>query len=212
MEMDQGPSDTERGHKIEDQLEHPFSVLLLRGVDWLSPVAHARGWTPNMVTSVSLVSGLIAVGCVLWSAPRLAALAYLFSYFCDCMDGPLARRYNQVTILGDLYDHGKDVTVIILLSAATEIRYGLGLCWLAFVPFALGAALHAGLIEAYNQNINRLDNGKNVLQYCRIVSYLLEDFRDDTSSKVKMRERMRWTRFAGDASLVLAFCAVLCLC
>ena len=41
---------------------------------------------------------------------------YLFAYFCDCLDGFMARKYNLETKFGDYYDHITDIfqTVIVL--------------------------------------------------------------------------------------------------
>ena len=53
----------------------------------------------------------------------LFIVAYLISYFFDCMDGYFARKYNMVSKIGDMYDHFKDVTVHILLFVVIIYYY-----------------------------------------------------------------------------------------
>ena len=72
-------------------------------------------FTPNGITTLSLIFGLLSVFLFYKKHYYSAALSYFISYIFDCTDGMYARKYNMVTKFGDYYDHIKDVIVYILL-------------------------------------------------------------------------------------------------
>ena len=45
---------------------------------------------------------------------RVAAIIYITSYFGDCLDGHLSRKYNLDTDFGDYFDHASDILGMIL--------------------------------------------------------------------------------------------------
>jgi len=73
------------------------------------------GFTPNGITTISLLFGLLAVWALWKGKIWVFCVCYLLSYFFDCLDGHYARKYDQVTKLGDAYDHIKDITVGVAL-------------------------------------------------------------------------------------------------
>ena len=40
----------------------------------------------------------------------------MLGYYFDCIDGPMARKYNMVTVFGDYYDHGTDIICFTLVN------------------------------------------------------------------------------------------------
>lgn len=87
-------------------------------VDILNPIAKELGATPNVLTTISGIFGLLAAYAV-WKGQFIAAaIWFLLGYLFDCMDGNFARRYDMVTTFGDWYDHVKDITVFVLLLVA----------------------------------------------------------------------------------------------
>jgi len=83
------------------------------------PLWHSIKFTPNMLTTLGLVS---SIACVYFLYKRNFTLAIIFMiarmYF-DYSDGLLARKYKQVTAVGDWYDHITDslftIGVVIVL-------------------------------------------------------------------------------------------------
>jgi len=69
--------------------------------------------TPNGITTISLIFGLLAIYALYKGWIWVFIVSYVISYFFDCTDGHYARKYNQVTDFGDLYDHAKDIIVFI---------------------------------------------------------------------------------------------------
>lgn len=101
--------------KISRDLDNPLDRYLYDVSGYLLPAFKKMSFTPNYITTLSLLTGLGSVYCIytknfLWSIV-LIWISYLF----DCMDGMFARTYNMVSKFGDYYDHIKDIIVGILL-------------------------------------------------------------------------------------------------
>lgn len=108
-----------------------------------------RGFTPNQVTTASLLTALIAAGCAATGTRGgyvAAGLLLLFSFVLDCTDGQLARYSLQYSTLGAWLDATFD--------RAKEYAYYAGL--------ALGAARGG-------DDVWVLALGAMVLQSCRHV-------------------------------------------
>lgn len=101
--------------KIHHSLEDPVSQLFYDISDHFSPYLYKSGITPNMITLQSFV--LFIIGFIYFFENRmyrLAALTYIYAYFCDCLDGHLSRKYDMMTTFGDYFDNVADITVIII--------------------------------------------------------------------------------------------------
>lgn len=120
----------------------PYSRYLAR---WCA----RRGFTPNQVTTASLLTALVAAGCAATGTRGgyvAAGLLLLFSFVLDCTDGQLARYSLQYSTMGAWLDATFD--------RAKEYAYYAGL--------ALGAARGGDDVWA-------LALGAMVLQSCRHV-------------------------------------------
>lgn len=120
----------------------PYSRYLAR---WCA----RRGFTPNQVTTASLLAALVAAGCAATGTRGgyvAAGLLLLFSFVLDCTDGQLARYSLQYSTLGAWLDATFD--------RAKEYAYYAGL--------ALGAARGG-------DDVWVLALGAMVLQSCRHV-------------------------------------------
>jgi phosphatidylserine synthase len=95
----------------------------------IAPAFHKIGLTPNMVTTIRLILGLISIfliiilmkfskngisGLSILIAFAIFILLFLF-YMLDDLDGYLARKYNQISTFGKYYDGSVDIGLIILL-------------------------------------------------------------------------------------------------
>lgn len=120
----------------------PYSRYLAR---WCA----RRGYTPNQVTTASLITALVAAGCAATGTRGgyvAAGLLLLFSFVLDCTDGQLARYSLQYSTMGAWLDATFD--------RAKEYAYYAGL--------ALGA-IRGG------DDVWALALGAMVLQTCRHV-------------------------------------------
>jgi len=101
--------------KLPSELDNPFDNMVLDLVESTVDFFHDVGFTPNGVTTLSLISGLYGVYKFANFEFYQSAFLHLISYYFDCLDGHLARKYNMTTEFGDYYDHTKDFIVSGLL-------------------------------------------------------------------------------------------------
>jgi len=101
--------------KLPTKLDNPLDIYLIACADRISVPLHRMGITPNMVTTVSLVLGLLAAYSLHQQHYELAAVLSFLAYFLDCLDGHMARKYKQFTNFGDWYDHIADMIKLITL-------------------------------------------------------------------------------------------------
>ena len=98
--------------KLETRFNNPIDVVLEKLYSPAMPYLHKMSVTPNMLTTVSLVAGLYAAKLIWDGKHQQGAFMFLISYFFDCMDGHMARRYNMESHFGDWYDHITDVITL----------------------------------------------------------------------------------------------------
>ena len=102
------------------------------------PLVHTRV-TPNHITTLRLLSGLAACGCLAYGEVPLihwGAGLFALSNFVDHMDGELARLSGKSSRIGHLYDLASDVVIHILLFVSIGI--GLSDSWLGNISWIMG--------------------------------------------------------------------------
>lgn len=103
--------------------ENPFDNFNIAICDSLCPFFKKLDFTPNGLTTVSLILGILSLY-FLWKYNMVGfAIFYYLSYLFDCMDGHYARKYQLVSKGGDMYDHIKDVSVNLCLIYIVWSRY-----------------------------------------------------------------------------------------
>jgi phosphatidylglycerophosphate synthase len=109
----------DQGRKIPGHYEHPIDDVLIHFVEHaLNPTFYSMGFTPNLLTTISLALGIFAAVAVWYNKYFIGATLFIISYVFDCADGNFARRYGMVTEFGDWYDHVSDVLKVLLLMCA----------------------------------------------------------------------------------------------
>lgn len=109
--------------KIPSEMDNPIDNCLNSISEALCPYFYQTGHTPNMITTYSLIFGLLAVFFLYRHNTVGFVICYILSYFFDCMDGHYARKYNMTTRTGDLYDHIKDIVVFIMIVVVVYTTY-----------------------------------------------------------------------------------------
>jgi len=71
---------------------------------------HSIGVTPNILTTLGLISSALCVYNLYNKNINLAVIFLILRCYFDYSDGLLARKYNQETDFGDWYDHIVDIT------------------------------------------------------------------------------------------------------
>jgi phosphatidylglycerophosphate synthase len=120
------------------KLSRPFVVFFLK-----IPV------TPNQITTLSLISGLVAAVCFLQNDYRLrlfGAILFVFCYLLDNCDGEVARIKHLSSKFGDYYDTFVDWvvhTALFLALGYSNYRDGDDMLWLWLGVFAgAGASIN----------------------------------------------------------------------
>lgn len=81
------------------------------------------GFIPNHLTTFSFLFQITGVYYLhLYNIP-LFSIYYFIGYYFDCLDGPMARKYDMVTVFGDWYDHITDVSCYILTNYILISQY-----------------------------------------------------------------------------------------
>ncbi len=120
------------GKKLLPEHQDVVDFQLDKLVVILNPMFKSINFTPNHITTLSLIFGLITLY-LLWKKHcMLAGVSYFISYFFDCQDGNYARTYKMYSEFGSLYDHISDAVIIIgligiyiLKDYSNKFRYGL---------------------------------------------------------------------------------------
>jgi phosphatidylglycerophosphate synthase len=102
-------------NKISEDLDSPVDLALSNIVDMDLNFYKKLGLSPNGLTTISLILGLLASYNLYYDNYFLAGLLLFISYYFDVADGKMARKYKMVSKFGDLYDHYSDFAKFIIL-------------------------------------------------------------------------------------------------
>lgn len=164
--------------KIPQNLQNPIDNTLIDIVEQLNPYFKKHKFTPNMITSLSLIFGLISNISYLKNKYYISALSLFISYFFDCMDGNYARKYNMQSKFGDYYDHFKDWFIIIILSylfiKKNKSYIFKKYTFIILGIILLGTNLHVGCSQKYikKNKSDILESNLSCVTYCPDVKYM----------------------------------------
>jgi len=168
-------------NKIPDIYECPFDIYLLNFIDTHLHYYYKLNFTPNMITTISIIVGTLSAHNIYKENYKTAALLLLIAYYFDCVDGKLARKYNMQTDFGDYYDHFGDLfkTIIIIYALYKTNPKFFNNIKLLIIIIILLTFLHLGYQEViYNSNesptlslfkkiAEKDKNPKKTIQYTR---------------------------------------------
>jgi len=112
--------------KIESKDENPIDNVLLDLCEKVSSYFKYWNWTPNHITMMRMLLSIIAIILIINNNFIGGALLYFLSYFFDCLDGHMARKYKMCSEFGDIFDHVVDffvnltVVILVLLKIRSE--------------------------------------------------------------------------------------------
>ena len=169
------------GRKIPRSVDNPIDNLLVDLVEKLNPYFKKLNFTPNMITTLSLIFGILMNGSYFKNNYNMAAASLLVSYFFDCMDGNYARKYNMQSKFGDLYDHFKDWIIIIVffilfMQKKLPISFKI-ISFVCIIIVLLGTYIHVGCTEKYIKKYQTKTKTKNSealesITHCPNLKYL----------------------------------------
>ena len=174
--------------KLPPEYENPVDAILVNHIDSIQTYFFKLGFTPNMLTTISLICNLISMYFFVHNEKYYTFMSVVFfglSYYFDCFDGHFARTYKMTTKFGDLYDHISDAVKNILFLVLIYIYFKSDFTF-AFVYnfiFLFLGAIHLGCQETYyNKPVYTLDRLKllcpckyfniNIDKCLRITKYI----------------------------------------
>ena len=125
--------------KLPNSLDDPVDNVMLFFCEKTAPFFHVLHFTPNGLTTCSLIFSLLSAILFFYNYYFLSALCWMIGYFFDSIDGFYARKYHMVSKFGDLYDHMKDFVALVILVCVFFYK------WI-FEKNKLGLAIIAGII------------------------------------------------------------------
>jgi phosphatidylglycerophosphate synthase len=141
--------------KIKKEDENFVDDILIDLCEYVSEFVYNIGLTPNMITTLSLVFGVLAGYLLYKKMYYISCVFWMISYFLDCLDGYIARKYNQTSKFGDYYDHISD---IIKVSVVLYVLYKLNIKKFYNVSIVLGIF---GLFMVCHLGCQEKQYGKN---------------------------------------------------
>ena len=106
-----------------DKWSHPEDLRLVRYSSGLICALRNAGFTPNMVTGLSIVFSLVALW-FLWKRQLVGFIVFaLLAYWCDDLDGAMARRFKMTSPFGELLDHASDALFFVGVVFVLVMRY-----------------------------------------------------------------------------------------
>lgn len=136
--------------KLPRRYENFIDNVFIDISDTVSDAFHNTKHTPNMITAYSGICGLVAIRAVSAGNVKLFIVSMLLSYFFDCLDGFMARKYQQETALGDIFDHVKDAAVVLGTIAVVAAKYGVAVFNFKLIVIAVYlSSMHFGCQQRY---------------------------------------------------------------
>lgn len=166
---------TIKGRKINDSIENPIDLFLIEINTKLNPLYYNLNFTPNTLTSLSLVITLLGLYLHSNSYFIVGGILYFIGYYFDCADGNYARTYNMTTKFGDLYDHISDF-VKFGLYIYLLYSYNLPMKTIIFISVVVILLLiSSGLFLGCQESIYAKNNdGSDFLKLLKKVCYKKE--------------------------------------
>ena len=180
------------GRKIKREYENPFDNIFIDLACWFNiNIFRLLHFSPNIITTISLIFGLVAALLFHHRKYLLSVIFFLFAYVLDCADGNYARMYSMVTPYGDLYDHISDwiklisLFIAIILHPSSLISFKTKVVFfIILVILQIGLTVHLGCQEKiYNPDSN--------------------DSLTFTKCMCPNPDHIIWTRYVGSGTMVL---------
>ena len=196
--------------KLPKKLDNPIDNFILDYiVDPINPLFYKIGMTPNKLTGVSGIFGLLSVYCVYNSNYILGSLLFAISYIFDCFDGNFARKYNMVTEFGDWFDHIKDniitILLIIVLYNKNDKKIIKIITFSIFILLFLLLLLYVNEQEKYYHSKNdNLLKSESLKKFCSILKNL-------TNQDTLPEDKLKYLKYFGCGSFNLYICLVILL-
>ena len=157
-------------NKIPAELDGPIDNLMYDHIDKTLYIYKDLGLTPNLLTTISLILGLLSVYFTYIDYYSIGAILWVVAYYYDCADGKMARKYKMTSKFGDKYDHICDIVKSILMGIVlyNKIKVKSYNTIIAIVVimsiFLLGSLAHMGCTESITK-----EEASESLSVCKLL-------------------------------------------
>lgn len=183
------------GAKTEKQNENFLDNFLIIICDKISDSLHRINITPNIVTTLGFILALLSCYYLYHYKILYFLPLYLLSYFCDCLDGFMARKYKQTSKFGDYFDHFTDIAQIVIYIYILYKRYNI-----TKYPHVLVISIIFVLLLLVAQGC------QEKLMKKEYNSEILSSFKFLCPGKLK--ERIGFLKFFGSGTTIIVFTLV----
>ena len=178
--------------KIPLHNEDHIDNIMIPIADKLCPMFKKLKYTPNGITTISLLFALAAIYNLGTRNITMFSLYYSISYFFDVMDGHYARKYNMKSENGDKYDHFKDVSVVLVIGFILFDKYELkNFPVVMIILFTLLILMN--MMLGCREKIAHPDDASNTLRLTKLLA----------PSAEKCEKRLKWMRFFGSGNSMI---------
>ncbi len=188
-------------NKIPRELENPIDLILYDQADRDLEFYKKLGLTPNGLTTISLVLGLLGVYSLYKDYNFLGGLLFLISYYFDCADGKMARKYEMFSKYGDIYDHVSDLVKLILLFYVFYIK-----SFTKFIKILIITLILFTFTMFYMNCQELIYNKKSESGYLNIFNINIFNI-----NETNCKEKMKYFKYFGGGTpiLFLSLCIIL---
>ena len=162
--------------------------------------------TPNKLTGISGIFGLLSIYYVYKFNYISGSLLYSISYIFDCFDGNFARKYNMVTNFGDWFDHIKDNTVVLLLIKVIYDKKDISnnikiITFIIFIILGILLIIYIDAQEKYYHSKNKILIKSKALEK---ISFFINNF-----NHILPEQKLKYLKYFGCGSFNLYIIIVL---
>jgi phosphatidylglycerophosphate synthase len=196
------------GRKIPPEYENPIDNILLDLCDDSVKLCTYYNITPNIITVFRIILGVFTIYYFNFSCdiffPMIGTALF---YWLDCLDGHLARKTNQVTIIGDYLDHYADITFYLALLSSMFIKeYSNKTIIIIVIIFVTYMSfIHLGLQQKNYKIIkNKIRHENKTLKEKRMI--ILDEIDDELLDSLNHihnleADNISWTKYFGTGTV-----------
>jgi phosphatidylglycerophosphate synthase len=189
--------------KLSIKYENPVDNFIYIFVEKMAPYMNKFNITPNMITTLGNVCWIYAAYLVYNNEFIFGSLFFGLCYYFDCLDGYVARKYNQLSLFGDYYDHISDAVKGI--SFMLLLYYKNKNLFIKLIPLIIIFSMLTTLHLSYQEKLHNKKKDSPTLSF--LHSLIPDYFR--TNDKNKIKKRLSFTKFFGTGSWNLGICIII---
>ena len=189
--------------KLSIKHENPFDNIIYVFVEILAPYMYKYNVTPNMITTLGNLSWIYGLYLLYDNEYIFSAILFALGYYFDCLDGYVARKYNQLSIFGDYYDHISDLTKgFCYLYTLYYLNSSL---FLTIFPLIMIFSFLLILHLSYQEKLyNKKNNSPTLSSLNNLIPAYLQ-----TNNIVNIKKRLEITKFFGTGTFNLLICCLI---